>query len=221
MVSLDGPLPDFPYPARARFNLVPSPDLPPADARVLTLLLDRINAGDESASSELLPLVYDELHALASKLFPAQGAAQTLQATALVHEAYLKLLRSQGERKDWDGRRHFFAVAATAMRRVLTDYVRKGQTSKRGGGAHRVTLSDAEVPGTDGIEFELFDLHEALEELEAVSPRIARVVELRFFSGMTVEEVAEELGVTERSVFKDWRAGRAILGRRLSSDEPS
>ena len=111
----------------------------PASSDPVTLLLERINGGDSSASDELLPLVYDELRGLAGHLFAAQRREHTLQATALVHEAYLKLLGDGGERKEWDGRRHFFAVAATAMRRVLTDYARSANRVKRGGTGRRVT----------------------------------------------------------------------------------
>ena len=198
----------------------PAPDENPAPdatgAREVTQLLDRINSGDRAALEELLPLVYDELHAMAGRFFVGSGQGQTLQATALVHEAYVKLLGADGHRKAWDGRGHFFAVAATAMRRVLTDYARRAGASKRGGGAARVTLGAVDEDVQHQPDHDLLDLHDALEELEQSNARIARVVELRFLSGMTVEEVACELALSDDSVYKDWRAGRAFLKRRLA-----
>ena len=196
------------------------PDESPApeaeSAREVTLLLDRINSGDRAALEELLPLVYEELHAIAGRFFVGPGQGQTLQATALVHEAYVKLLGANGDRKAWDGRGHFFAVASTAMRRVLTDYARRSGAAKRGGGAARVTLGGVDEDLQHQPDHDLLDLHDALEELEQSNPRIARVVELRFLSGMTVEEVAIELRMSDDSVYKDWRAGRAYLKRRLA-----
>ena len=186
------------------------------DRQLLTQLLSRINHGDSHARDELIPLVYDELRAVAKRLFSGRRPGQTLQATALVHEAFVKLFDHDGNRKSWEGRRHFFAVAATAMRQVLADYARRAGAAKRGGGSERISLSDAAVDG-DSAEpgVDLVDLHRALETLDEFSPRIARVVELRFFSGMSVEDTALELGVTERSVYRDWRAGRAALRRQL------
>lgn len=198
----------------------PDPDDPSApdggDGREVTLLLDRINSGDRAALEELLPLVYDELHAMAGRFFTGKVQGQTLQATALVHEAYVKILGAEGDRKAWDGRGHFFAVAATAMRRVLTDYARRSSAAKRGGGAARVTLGGVDEDVQHQPDHDLLDLHEALEELEQSNARIARVVELRFLSGMTVDEVAVELQLSDDSVYKDWRAGRAFLKRRLA-----
>jgi len=185
----------------------------------VTQLLERINAGDASASDLLLPLVYDELRQLAAAVF-ARRDARTLQATALVHEAFLKLLGPGGQRNDWSGRRHFFAVAAIAMRRVLSDYVRDGQRLKRGGGEARQTIHDGLAEDAEvGREMDLFDLDAALTELEQAMPRIAHVVKLRFFAGMTVEEVAQQLSITERSVYKDWRTGRAWLRTRLDGED--
>lgn len=189
--------------------------------QAVTRLLERINEGDRTAEEELLPLVYGELRALANQVFQGRGNQPTLQATALVHEAYLKLLGSGAATSDgrraWSGRAHFFAVAARAMRNVLADSARRASRLKRGGGAERVTLSDIEHDEETGQDtvVDLLDLHEALEALESANPRIARVVELRFLGGLTVEELALEMGVSERSVFKDWRAGRALLRRML------
>lgn len=189
----------------------------------VTLLLERINQGDRSANDELLPMVYAELRDLAGRVFGPRRNGQLLQATALVHEAYLKLLGSTGTRAPWDGRRHFFAVAATAMRRILTDQARSAATSKRGGDQQRITLLNlgqedaADAGDREDLQLDLLDLNAALEELERASPRIGRIVELRFLAGMTVEEVAQELQVTERAVYKDWRAGRALLRARMRS----
>ena len=188
----------------------------PPPPNLVTQLLDRINDGDTSAPHELLPLVYDELHGLARQVFARRGE-HTLQATALVHEAYIRLLGADGQRAEWNGRRHFFSVAAMAMRRVLTDYARLAAADKRGGGARRVSLSEAPQPGGEGLGsgLNLLDLNDALTELEKEVPRVAKVVALRFFSGMEMKEIALELGVAERSVYKDWRAGRALLRQRL------
>jgi RNA polymerase sigma factor (TIGR02999 family) len=208
-----------PMPPRVPEGQPVAPDDDPAEAgvpRQVTLLLDRINSGDRQALDELLPLVYGELHAMAARFFVGAGAGQTLQATALVNEAYVKLLGSTGNRKAWAGRGHFFAVAATAMRRVLTDYSRRAGAAKRGGGAARITLGQLDEDTQHRPDHDLLDLHDALEELERSNERIARVVELRFLSGMTVEEVAVELGLSDDSVYKDWRAGRAFLKRRLA-----
>ncbi|MEM7515924.1 MAG: ECF-type sigma factor [Planctomycetota bacterium] len=187
---------------------------------VCTVLLDRLNEGDDSAASELLPLVYDELRVLAGQIFSRSRVNHTLQATALVHEAYLKLIGASGNRKEWDGRVHFFAVAATAMRRVLTDYARRDLRDKRGGGAKRVTIDESLLEGSEESNLDLVDLAEALTELETFSERMARVVELRVFGGLTVVEVAQELDCTERTVFKDWRAGRAMLRRLMGGEGP-
>lgn len=182
----------------------------------MTQLLSRINHGDARARDELVPLVYDELHAVAQRLFAGRRPGETLQATALVHEAFVKLFGPDGNRKAWDGRRHFFAVAATAMRRVLADYARGAGSVKRGGGAGRISISDAAIDeDPKESEVDLVDLHQALEKLGELSPRIARVVELRYLSGMSVEETALELGVAERSVYRDWRVGRAAMRRQL------
>ena len=174
-----------------------------------------MNDGDRTAADELLPMVYDELRGLAGKVFARRGDQHTLQATALVHEVYLKLIGSRESRKAWSDRVHFFAVASTAMRRVLTDYARTANRVKRGGGAHRITLDESLVEGPAKEAIDLVALNDALEDLEEASPRIARVVELRYLCGLTVEEVAQELGVAERTVFKDWRSGRAHLRRFL------
>lgn len=180
---------------------------PSPDPQHVTRLLDRMSGGDEDASGELLPLIYGELHGIASRVFSSQQRDHTLQATALIHEAYLRILGGLGPGKEWNGRHHFYCVAARAMRHVLIDHARKSRSLKRDG--VRVTLA-AEIP-SDEAEYDLIDLGDALEGLAKVSERISRVVELRFLGGLTEIEVAEELGVSRRSVQGDWRAGRAWL----------
>lgn len=177
-----------------------------------TLLLKRIGGGDEAAVDALLPLVYDHLRAVAQKYFRAQPADHTLQPTALVHEAYLKLIRSP--EANWKDRAHFFAVAATAMRQILTDHARGKARQKRGAGAERVTLSNIQSPS--GVEIlDLLDLERALRKLGEESPRQARLIELWFFGGLKVKEIAGILGVTERTVRRDWSYARAWLNREL------
>ncbi|MFT7670454.1 MAG: RNA polymerase sigma factor (TIGR02999 family) [Planctomycetota bacterium] len=183
-----------------------SPDQPP-DPQHVTRLLDRLNGGDKAASGELLPLIYGELHGIASRVFSSQQSDHTLQATALIHEAYMRILGELNPGKEWNGRHHFYCVAAKAMRHVLIDHARKGRSQKRDG--VRVTFA-GEIP-SDETQYDLIELGDALEGLSKVSERISRVVELRFLGGLTETEVAEELGVSRRSVQGDWRAGRAWL----------
>ncbi len=186
----------------------------------MTQLLHRLNEGDAQATDELVPLVYDELRAVARRFANAGEQGRTLQATALVHEAFLKLFDPDGKRAPWDGRRHFFAVAATAMRRLFADYARAANRAKRRGPGERVSISDVPLDAEgDNKEIGVLELTEALESLEAFDPRVARVVELRFLAGLSVEETAAELGVTERSVYRDWRVGRAALRRQLLDGE--
>ena len=187
--------------------------MPQPDPKHLTGLLDRMNRGDQEASGELVPLVYDELRSIAEKVFASQENGHTLQATAILHEAFLRMLGSAGQREDWSGRRHFFSVAALAMRRVLIDHARRSRSAKRGG--VRVTLSG--IDPSEETHYDVIELGDALEELGKEDERVARVVELRFLGGLTVEEVAEELGVSVRTVFLDWRAGRAWLRERFNT----
>ena len=181
-------------------------------------LLAAAAGGDESAASALLPLVYDELRATARRLLGPQGRNHTLQPTALVHDAYMKLARNRG---GWDNRRHFLCVAAKAMRHVLSDHAAKRKTDKRGGAWHRVTLSGVLVAdpavAPDGVDLVALDV--ALNELAEADPRGARVVELRFFTGMTIEEVADSIDSSPTTVKEDWRAARSWLRWRLAAAE--
>jgi RNA polymerase sigma-70 factor (ECF subfamily) len=179
----------------------------------ITRMLDEMQAGDGSAADRLLPLVYDKLRAIARRYRRSGRAGDTLQPTALVHEAYLRLVGHAPE--GWQGRTHFFAVAAIAMRQILIDYARYSGRAKRGGGGQRVTLDDA-VAVTGGPDIDLLALEQALERLVALNARHARVVELRFFGGLTVEEIAEVLGLSKRTIEGDWTFAKTWLRAELS-----
>ncbi len=180
-------------------------------AQTTQILIDLSN-GEPSAAGRLLPLIYDELRALAGRYMEQERADHTLQATGLVHEAYLKLIDQS--RVDWKSRAHFLAVAAEMIRRVLVDHARGHLSAKRGGAAQRITLSDVtDSPEADPID--LLDLNEALDELGALNERHRRVIELRFFGGLSVEESAHVLEVSPQTVRLDWRMARGWLRQRL------
>ena len=180
----------------------------------VTQLLESIRQGHASAADRLLPLLYDELHRLAESFLRHERVNHTLQPTALVHEAYLKLVRE--DRTDWQNRAHFCAVAAQAMRRILLSHARDRAAAKRGGDAMRLTLSDSDVAAMPGMsDVDLLALEDALERLTALDARQARVVELRFYGGLTIEQAAEVLGVSERTIKGDWRMARAWLYTQL------
>lgn len=181
-------------------------------------LLARLREGDEEAAGELFSTVHGELRNIARALFRGQAPGHTLQPTAIVHEAYFKLLRSAASGASWQDRAHFFSVAATAMRQVLVNHARDKAAHKRGGpDARRVTLGDdhgmAAWPETD-----VLDVHEALEELAKLDERQARIAELRFFAGLTTKEAAEALGIAPRTVELDWTMAKGWLARRLGKD---
>ncbi|NOX58829.1 MAG: sigma-70 family RNA polymerase sigma factor [Planctomycetes bacterium] len=181
----------------------------------VTRILERHREGNDSVLDQLLPILYEELRALARSQLKRRSPNQTLQPTALVHEAYARLVaKPEGT---WTGRGHFLAVAATAMRQILIDYARGKNTGKRGSGWQRVTLSECEA-AKSGPDFELLALDEALSDLALMDERKARIVECRFLGGMTVEEIAEALGVSATTVERDWRVARAWLGARLQGD---
>jgi RNA polymerase sigma factor (TIGR02999 family) len=179
----------------------------------VTRILGAIEQGDPSAAEQLLPLVYDELRQLAAQKLAQEKPGQTLDATALVHEAYLRLVDVE-EAQHWDSRGHFFAAAAIAMRRILVEQARHKQRLKRGGQRQRLPLKDIELacalPGED-----LLALDEALSRLELEDPETARVVQLRFFAGMNHEEVARVLGVSAVTSRRKWRYARACLRRHM------
>ena len=190
----------------------PIPDAAPAD---VTQLLLAWGAGDRAAGERLLPAVYDELHRQAARAMRREGGEHTLQATALVHEAYLRLVDQR--RIEWRNRAQFFGVAAEAMRRVLVDHARARLAAKRGGGAHRVTLGDADaaVDGAPDGGLDILALHEALERLAALDPDQARVVELRYFGGLSIEETATAMGISPATVKREWAIARGCRRREL------
>lgn len=183
----------------------------------VTQLLARVEQGDPAATDELMPLVYDELRRLAEHLLQHHRPDSGLQATALVHEAYLRLVGQT--RTAWQGRAHFFALAATMIRRALVDHARARQAFKRGGGAQRLTIHDSVALVQGDNQLDLLSLHEALTEFSASFDRPSRVVELRFFAGLTIEETAEVLKVSPRTIKEDWRFARAWLRERLGDGE--
>jgi RNA polymerase sigma-70 factor, ECF subfamily len=177
----------------------------------VTRMLREWSAGDPSAADRLLPVLYDELHRLASSYLRRERTGHTLQSTALVNEAWMKLAEQSAP---WQNRAHFLGVAAQAMRRILVDHARRKSALKRGGAEVRVTLADVAAP--DGREVDLVHLDEALERLAALDARQAKMVTMRFFAGLTVEETAEALGVSEKTVKRDWAAAKAWLHRELA-----
>ncbi|MGE3821600.1 MAG: ECF-type sigma factor [Isosphaeraceae bacterium] len=178
-------------------------------------ILGAIEAGDPKAAAELLPLVYDELRKLAAVKLSNETPGQTLQATALVHEAYLRLLGGQPP-QGWDGRGHFFAAAAEAMRRILVENARRKRNAKNGGGMNRLSLEEgiASEPTDD----DLLAFDEALERLARVDPQAAEFVKLRYFSGLTTEEAGAMMGIPERSAYRLWAFAKAWLYRDLNGD---
>ena len=182
----------------------------------VTHLLDAAVSGDPRAASELLPLVYDELRRLAVARMVSEASDHTLQPTALVHEAYVRLVGPTGESR-WDGRGHFFAAAAEAMRRILIDRARSRATTKRGGGLRRMDLDQVSV-ADDGREDELLALDDALTEFERHDPRAAELVKLRYFAGLSHQQAAETLGVGRRAADRLWALARAWLYQRLSGE---
>ena len=183
----------------------------PAHDAITELLRDH-RGGDPTAAERLFPLVYGELRSLASARFASERAGHTLQPTAVVHEVYLKLVDQAGA--SYADRRHFLAVAATAMRRVLIDHARGRRAEKRTPGGVRLELDEA-LERSGVSELELLALEEALGELEASEPRMARVVELRYFGGLAFEEIADLIGVSAVTAKRDWAAARGWLSQRL------
>jgi RNA polymerase sigma factor (TIGR02999 family) len=179
----------------------------------VTQLLDAIGQGDRQATAELLPVVYEELRKLAAAKLAHEKPGQTLQATALVHEAYLRLVGSEPTQL-WDSRGHFFIAAAEAMRRILIDIARRKASLKRGGDHERIEVAD--LPGRcDGDPLDLLALDEALRKLEAEQPSKAQLVKLRYFAGCTLEETAQILGVSRATAQRNWAYARAWLFGQL------
>jgi RNA polymerase sigma-70 factor, ECF subfamily len=176
-----------------------------------TLLLKAMKNGDESAAEKLLPLVYNELHRLAKSYMQRERSDHTLQPTALINEAYLRLA---GESVDWQSRQHFIGVAANVMRRLLVDHARAHNADMRAGGLQRVELKDELMISSERSN-EVLALHDALTILERENPRQAKVVELRYFGGFSVEEIADLLKVSPRSVKRDWSVARLWLFKQM------
>lgn len=196
---------------------MPNPDIVPpgvADPGVTQLLI-ACRDGDPAALDRLYPVVYQRLQEIAHAHLARGAEGHTLSTTALVHEAYVKLV--DANRIDWQDRGHFLALSSRAMRQILIDYARKHQAQKRGGGLRRVDLDDERIPVAERAEA-LVALDEALSRLAAFSPRLADVVEHRFFGGLTEEETARVLGVTDRTVRRDWIKARGWLQQALEHD---
>jgi RNA polymerase sigma factor (TIGR02999 family) len=180
--------------------------------QAVTRLLREWSDGDSAALERLMPLVHGELHRLARRYMRRERSGHTLQTTAVVNEAYLRLVDQQ--RADWRSRAHFFAVSAQAMRHILVDYARRKYSGKRGGAARRVTLDDVALASTERAG-ELVALDQALQGLAEIHPRRCKVVELRYFAGLNNREAAEVLGTSEATIERDWRFARAWLYREL------
>ena len=180
----------------------------------VTLLLNELKLGDKAALGRLIPLVYQELRLLAARCLRAERVGHTLQATALIHELYLRLVDQ--DRANWQDRAHFLAVAAQLMRRILVDYARARQAAKRGGAAVDVDIAAVDLGGTEVSVEEVLSVDEALERLAQLDPQQTRIAELRYFAGLTVEETAEALGISPRTVKRDWAVASAWLRTELS-----
>ncbi len=184
-------------------------------SREISLLLADWSKGDVVALEQVMPLVYDELRRMAKGYMRQQPAGHTIQTTELIHEAYLKLAKTDKEAQIWQNRAHFFGVAATAMRHILVDHARSKRTQKRGGWQERITLTDATAVST-GHSAEIVALDEALTTLAGLDQRKSRVVELKYFGGVTNEEAAEVLNISVDTVKRDWRFARTWLLRELA-----
>jgi RNA polymerase sigma factor (TIGR02999 family) len=182
----------------------------------VTLLLRRLSAGDKSALNQLMPLIYTELHQLASSYMRRERPGHTLQTTALVHEAYLQLVGQ--ENAQWENRTQFFAVAAQLMRRILVDHARAHHAAKRGGSLPRLSLDEAVVMAKERGG-DLLAIDELLQRLADVDPQQARIVELRFFAGLSVEETAHALSVSDRTVKREWAMAKAWMQRELQRSD--
>ena len=183
---------------------------PPPD---VTALLISWSSGERSAADRLIPAVYEELHRQAARALQREGEGHSLQVTALVHEAYLRLVDQR--RVQWRNRSQFFGLAAEVMRRVLVDHARAKLAAKRGGGMQPLTLDDAADVSSGGGDADILALHDALDRLALLDPHQARLVELRYFGGMTIEETADALGISAATVKREWVLARAWLRREL------
>jgi len=201
------------------------PPEPPTQApcseasREVTQLLHQIGAGDTLATDQLLMLVYDELRRLAHARMRNEPSEHTLQATALVHEAYLRLVGDESVR--WDNRGHFFGAAALAMRRILVERARKYKMPKHGGGRERIEIDNLDFTAEGSHNLDLVVLDDALKRLEQQDPRMAQIVNLRFFAGLGVEDTAAALDISPRTVKREWAVAKAWLYQQLTGDSAS
>lgn len=184
------------------------------DSHQITLLLADWSKGNDLALEQLMPLVYEELRQMARRYMRRQPSGHTFQTTELIHEAYLKIAKS-GDR-NWENRAHFFGVAARAMRQILVDYARSKSSQKRGGWQEKITLAD-DAATTSNSSKEIVALDDALRNLEQIDSRRGQVVELKFFGGLTVEEIAEVLKISTKTVNRDWQFARTWLLRELAN----
>ncbi|MCA1617141.1 MAG: sigma-70 family RNA polymerase sigma factor [Acidobacteria bacterium] len=182
----------------------------------VTALLHEWGRGDRGALDRLMPVIYEELRHQAARYLRQERPGHTLQTTALIHEAYLRLVDQKNVQ--WQNRAHFFAIAAQLMRRILVDHARQRQAAKRGGAALRLTLDEA-MALSEEPDVNLVVLDEALNRLAVIDPQQSRVVELRFFSGLSVEETAEALRISPRTVKRDWNVAKAWLRREITTGE--
>jgi RNA polymerase sigma factor (TIGR02999 family) len=182
----------------------------------VTRILDAIRAGEPRAAEELLPLVYDELRQLAAQKLAREQPGQTLNATGLVHEAYLRLV-GKGDETQWSGRGHFFAAAAEAMRRILVENARRRSALKRGGACQRRELDESNITAPESSE-DLLALDEALGKLAETDPQSAELVKLRFFAGLTMDQASEALGMSTRRAHYVWAYARSWLRREMSGN---
>jgi len=187
----------------------------PSSSNVTQMLRDWSN-GDREVLDKLIPIVYEELRRQAARYLRRERPGHTLQTTALIHEAYLRLIDQKDVR--WQNRAHFYAISAQVMRHILVDHARSRQAAKRGGSDIKLPLEEAMI-ASEGREVDLVALDEALERLAAIDPQQSRVVELRFFSGLNVEETAEVLGVSTRTVKRDWNVAKAWLRREIRKSD--
>lgn len=185
----------------------------------ITHIISRIEQGDRAASNDLLPLVYEELRQLAAARMAAEQPGHTLTPTALVHEAYLRLVQNETDGPPWDSRRHFFVAAAEAMRRILVEHARRKRGPQRGGDQKRVEFEESLKLVESNGDVDLMDLDEALAELHAVDQDSAEVVKLKYFTGLSVAEISNLLQVSQRTVERRWAYARAWLHQRLEGKE--
>lgn len=184
------------------------------DNQEITRMLREWSSGDSEAINRLIPLVYDELHRQAARYLRRENKGHTLQTTALIHEAYLKLVDQRDV--EWQNRAHFFAIAAQAMRRILVDHARTKQREKRGGKDEKLPLEAAMTLAVDEQSVDLIQLDEALTKLAGIDERQARVVELKFFSGLSLEQTAEALNISRATAAREWNVARAWLYREMT-----